>query len=111
MKKIVGAIVLGLFVLGTTGMALAETKKERWIREQDHKIDQEAKKKKEDAHDSNSSSAYKGGAAKQQKRESQIDGEAAEKKKQVREAAKGLGSKGDETYDPKKDKRTNKPNI
>lgn len=105
MKKCLVLLVSAVFAFGTIGMAFAETKKERWIKEQDQKIDNQAKDKKEAAQNNNAGGAWARGAAKQGRDEKRIDAEAAQKKKDVREAAKGLGHKGDEKYDPKKDKR------
>lgn len=104
-KKCLVFLVSAVFAFGTIGMASAETKKERWIKEQDQKIDRQAKDKKEAAQDKNSGKAWTGGGAQQQKDEKRITAEAEKKKKEAREAAKGFGSKGDEKYDPKKDKR------
>lgn len=111
MKNVTGLLTLSALVIGLSVNAFAETKRERLVREQEHKIDQEAKAKKEKAMDKNSGSAWRGGAKKQQDEERKIDREAAEKKKQAREAAAKLGPKADEKYDAKKDKRKNRPNI
>jgi len=106
-----GLLTLSALVVGLSASAFAETKKERWVKEQDHKIDQEAKAKKEKAMDKNSGNAWRGGGKKQQDEEQKIDREASEKKKQVRETAGKMGGKADEKYDAKKDKRKNRPNI